>query len=79
MLLDLFHKNLPKNKKLLLDLNYNFNYPGLKELINKLNDYDLYWIEIDSQNHKTIKNITELSKNLKASGENLYILVSTIP
>lgn len=71
-LLDLFHKNLPKNKKLLLDLNYNFNYPGLKELINKLNDYDLYWIEIDSQNHKTIKNITELSKNLIASGENLY-------
>ena len=40
------HKNL-QNKNY-FDLNYNFNYQDL-ELINKLNDYDLYWIEIDSQ------------------------------
>ena len=56
----------------MLDLNYNFNYSGLKELINILNDYNLYWIEIDSTNYQTIKNVSTLSDNLIASGENLY-------
>ena len=71
-LLNVFNKSLPKNKRLLLDLNYNFNYSGLKELINILNDYNLYWIEIDSTNYQTIKNVSTLSDNLIASGENLY-------
>ena len=42
--LEIFNKNIPKNKNLLIDLNFNFNFSGLKEVIRLLNEKELYWI-----------------------------------
>ena len=72
--LEIFNKNIPKNKNLLIDLNFNFNFSGLKEVIRLLNEKELYWIEVDSHNFETIKRLSQISKNLIASGENLYKL-----
>ena len=52
-----FRKLLGENINIALDLNFNFRNEGFKRICKEIEDYNLAWIEIDSYDPRSLKEI----------------------
>lgn len=64
---------------ILLDLNFNAKTEGFLEIIREINDLDMFWIEIDSDNPKALAYIRSQSPHPISSCETLIGLRRFLP
>ena len=72
-------KFLGKNINIALDLNFNFRNDGFKRICKEIEDYNLAWVEIDSYDPRSLKEIKTSTKIPITSCENLYGLKDYLP
>ena len=54
-------KSVDKNVSIALDLNFNFKLVDLKKICQRLNKYNLKWIEVDTNDSKILSKLKESS------------------
>ncbi len=74
-----FRKLLGENINIALDLNFNFRNDGFKRICKEIEDYKLAWIEIDSYDPRSLKEIKTSTNIPITSCENLYGLKDYLP
>lgn len=57
---------------IMLDLNFNFKTEGYKAFARALEPYRLTWLELDSYDSRSLREIKDASRMPICSGENLY-------
>lgn len=63
------HHHLDKSIQIAVDLNFNFRQDGIKQLLKKLEKFNLLWIELDYQNLQKIGHLIRTTTPI-CSGEN---------
>ncbi len=64
---------------ILLDLNFNARTEGLLRIVRELNDFDLFWIEIDHDNAEGLSRVREAATSAISGGETLFGIKGFLP
>lgn len=71
-LMDAFRKGAGEDTDIILDLNFNFKTDGYIQIARAMEQFELFWLEIDTFDPQALLQIKESSRLSICSGENLY-------
>lgn len=57
---------------LLMDINFNARTEGLLRIVKELNDFDMFWLEIDHDSAEGLARVREASSSAISGGETLF-------
>ena len=77
--LDAFRDGAGDDMDILLDLNYNATPEGYRRILRALEDFDLFWVEIDTEHPEALADVRAMSPHAIASCESLLTLPAFLP
>ena len=77
--LEAFREGAGEAMDILLDLNYNANSEGYRRILRSLADFDLFWVEIDTEHPEALADVRAMSPHTIASCESLITLPAFLP
>lgn len=77
--LDAFREGAGEDVDILLDLNYNATPEGYRRILRALEDFDLFWVEIDTEHPEALADVRAMSPHAIASCESLLTLPAFLP
>ena len=77
--LDAFREGAGEDVDILLDLNYNATPEGYRRILRALADFDLFWVEIDTEHPEALADVRAMSPHPIASCESLLTLPAFLP
>ena len=77
--LDAFRDGAGDDVDILLDLNYNANPEGYRRILRALADFDLFWVEMDTEHPEALADVRATSPHAVASCESLITLPAFLP
>lgn len=77
--LEALRKGAGPDTDILLDLNYNMKPEGYIRILRELEDFDLFWVEIDSPSAEALADVRRESPHTISSGEAVVPNESFVP
>ena len=77
--LEAFREGAGEDMDILLDLNYNATPEGYRRILRSLEDFDLFWVEIDTEYPEALADVRAMSPHPIASCESLLTLPAFLP
>ena len=77
--LEAFREGAGDDMDILLDLNYNAVPEGYRRILRALEDFDLFWVEIDTEYPQALADVRAASPHAVASCESLLTLPAFLP
>ena len=77
--LEAFREGAGEDMDILLDLNYNAPPEGYRRILRALEDFDLFWVEIDTEHPEALADVRAMSPHTIASCESLLTLPAFLP
>ena len=77
--LEAFREGAGDDMDILLDLNYNATPEGYRRILRALEDFDLFWVEIDTEHPEALADVRAVSPHPIASCESLLTLPAFLP
>ena len=77
--LDAFRDGAGDDMDILLDLNYNATPEGYRRILRALEDFDLFWVEIDTEHPEALADVRAMSPHAISSCESLLTLPAFLP
>ena len=77
--LEAFREGAGEDMDILLDLNYNAAPEGYRRILRALEDFDFFWVEIDTEHPEALADVRAVSPHAIASCESLLTLPAFLP